>query len=115
MQKQHALRRANADCLGGAHRSSFLRRTPSIPFTRFAGTSNRTSTPHFAHEALKIEAKLGVLLPCNVIVRETSDMKIEVAAVDPVSSMERTGNPALQSTAEEARRLLSNAISAVGT
>lgn len=82
-----------------------------MPKYRILGACN----PQFAHEALKIEDKLGVLLPCNVIVREASDTRIEVAAVDPVSSMERTGNPALRSTAEEVRRLLSNAISAVGT
>ena len=67
--------------------------------------------PRFAHEALKIEDKLGVLLPCNVIVRETADRRVEVASVDPVAAMERTGNPALKSTAEEVRRLLSDAIS----
>ncbi len=69
--------------------------------------------PGFAHEALKLEDKLGVLLPCNVIVRETSDGKVEVASVDPVGAMERTGNPALATTAEEVRRRLSNAINAV--
>ena len=82
-----------------------------MPKYRILGACN----PRFAHEALKVEDKLGVLLPCNVIVRETSDHRIEVAAVDPVSSMERTGNPALRSTAEEVRRLLSSAVSAVGT
>ena len=71
--------------------------------------------PRFAHEALKIEDKLGVLLPCNVIVRETADQRIEVASVDPVAAMERTGNPALASTAEEVRRLLTNAVSQVGS
>lgn len=70
--------------------------------------------PRFAHEALKIEDKLGVLLPCNVIVRETPDRKVEVASVDPVAAMERTGNPALRSTAEEVRRLLTKAVSQVG-
>jgi uncharacterized protein (DUF302 family) len=69
--------------------------------------------PGFAHEALKLEDKLGVLLPCNVIVRETSDGTVEVASVDPVVAMERTGNPALATTAEEVRRRLSNAINAV--
>lgn len=82
-----------------------------MPKYRILGACN----PGFAHEALKLEDKLGVLLPCNVIIRETSDQRIEVAAVDPVSSMERTGNPALRATAEEVRRLLSNAVSAVGT
>ena len=71
--------------------------------------------PRFAHEALKLEDKLGVLLPCNVIVRETADSRVEVASVDPVTAMERTGNPALKATAEEVRRLLSEAVQHVGT
>lgn len=71
--------------------------------------------PRFAHEALKIEDKLGVLLPCNVIVRETPDQRVEVASIDPVGAMERTGNPALRSTAEEVRRLLTNAVSQIGS
>jgi uncharacterized protein (DUF302 family) len=71
--------------------------------------------PRFAHEALKIEDKLGVLLPCNVIVRETPDQRVEVASIDPVGAMERTGNPALRSTAEEVRRLLTNAVLQIGS
>ena len=71
--------------------------------------------PSFAHEALKLEDKLGVLLPCNVIVRETADKRVEIASVDPVVAMERTGNPALVTTAEEVRRRLSSVIAAVGT
>jgi uncharacterized protein (DUF302 family) len=82
-----------------------------IPKYRILGFCN----PRFAHEALKLEDKLGVLLLCNVIVRETSDKRIEVAAVDPVSTMEQTGNPALRATAEVVRGLFRNAISALGT
>ncbi len=67
--------------------------------------------PRFAHDALQIEDKLGVLLPCNIVVRETPDQKVEVASVDPVAAMERTGNPALRSTAEEVRRLLTTVVS----
>jgi uncharacterized protein (DUF302 family) len=66
--------------------------------------------PGFAHEALRKEDKLGVLLPCNVIVRETTDGRVEVASVDPVVAMERTGNPALAATAEEVGRRLARAI-----
>jgi len=69
--------------------------------------------PRFAHEALKLEDKLGVLLPCNVIVRETPNGQVEVASVDPVAAMERTGNPALAATAEEVRRLLTAVVSNV--
>lgn len=70
--------------------------------------------PGFAHEALKVEDKLGVLLPCNVIVRETNDGRVEVASVDPVVAMERTGNPTLAKTAEEVWRRLSKVIDALG-
>jgi uncharacterized protein (DUF302 family) len=70
--------------------------------------------PRLAHEALKIEDKLGVLLPCNVIVRETTDGRVEVASVDPVAAMEYTGNPALRSTADEVRKRLTNAVSQLG-
>jgi uncharacterized protein (DUF302 family) len=82
-----------------------------MPKYRILGACN----PKFAHEALKLEDKLGVLLPCNVIVRETADGKVEVASVDPVTAMERTGNPALAPTAEEVRRRLASAIGAVAT
>src|SRR6516164_8518281 len=81
-----------------------------IPKYRILGACN----PRFAHQALQIEDKLGVLLPCNVIVRETPDQKVEVASIDPVAAMERTGNPALRSTAEEVQRLLAKAISRIG-
>ena len=81
-----------------------------MPGYRILGACN----PRFAHEALQIEDKLGVLLPCNVIVRETADHRVEVASVDPVATLERTGNAALKSTAEEVRRLLSKAVADVG-
>ena len=71
--------------------------------------------PSFAHQALQIEDKLGVLLPCNVIVRQTADRQVEVASVDPVVSLGRTGNAALASTADEVRRRLASAIEAVAS
>ncbi len=62
--------------------------------------------PRIAHEALGVEARLGVMLPCNVIVRETPDKRVEVATVDPVNALERTGNPALAPAAQRVRELL---------
>jgi uncharacterized protein (DUF302 family) len=79
------------------------------PKYRILGACN----PKLAHEALQREAHLGVLLPCNVIVRETSDRRVEVASIDPISSMERTENPALRQTAEQVQALLSAAVNAV--
>ena len=43
--------------------------------------------PHFAHEALLSEDKIGLFLPCNIIVEENEKGQIEIAAVDPIASM----------------------------
>ena len=48
--------------------------------------------PAFAYQALQKEDKIGVILPCNVIIQEKSDGTIEVAAVDPVASMQAIEN-----------------------
>ncbi len=77
-----------------------------MPKYRILGACN----PALAHEALTVEDKLGVMLPCNVIVRETAQGRIEVASVDPVAAMERTGNPALAAPAQEVRRRLSRVV-----
>ena len=80
-----------------------------IPKYRILGACN----PHLAHEGLKLENKLGVLLPCNVIVRESAEGQVEVASVDPVSAMARTGNAALAVTAEDVREKLRRALAAI--
>ena len=81
-----------------------------LPRYRILGACN----PTLAHEGLKMEDKLGVLLPCNVIVRETADGRVEVASVDPVAAMERTGNPALARVAIEVRKRLVNVLESIG-
>lgn len=82
-----------------------------FPRYRILGACN----PRLAYEALRMEDRLGVLLPCNVIVRETADGKVEVAGVDPVATMERTGNKGLQAAAEQVRERLSAAIMRTGS
>ena len=80
-----------------------------MPPYRILGACN----PSFAHHALQIEDKLGVLLPCNVIVRDAGDGQTEVAAIDPVASMDRTGNPELAPMAEEVRVRLRRVVESV--
>lgn len=62
--------------------------------------------PRLAHKALTAEDKIGTMLPCNVIVHERDDGKIEVAAVDPVASMAAVDNPALKHLAASVRASL---------
>lgn len=65
--------------------------------------------PSLAHEALKVENEIGLLLPCNVIVYE-DDGKSVVSIVDPVSMFGVVKNPDLDSVAEEARARLQRVI-----
>lgn len=58
--------------------------------------------PRMAHEALKAEDKIGTMLPCNVIVQAV-DGKTEIAAVDPVASMQAIQNDALAAVANKVR------------
>jgi uncharacterized protein (DUF302 family) len=62
--------------------------------------------PHFAHKALKSEDKIGVLLPCNVVVEEHENGEVEVTAVDPIASMSSVENEALGSLAVEVQQKL---------
>ncbi|TAL69833.1 MAG: DUF302 domain-containing protein [Bacteroidetes bacterium] len=66
--------------------------------------------PPFAYRALMAEDKVGTMLPCNVIVQELSENKIEVAAIDPIASMMAIQNPALGELALEVRALLQKVI-----
>ena len=62
--------------------------------------------PQFAHKALTNEDKIGTMLPCNVIVQQVGEGRSEVAAVDPVASMQAIENPELATIAGEVRELL---------
>lgn len=83
---------------------STLRKKLDVDFRnyRILGTCN----PPFAHRALLAEDKIGTMLPCNVIVQETSEGNVEVAAVDPIASMQAIDNPALGDIAQQVQAKL---------
>lgn len=66
--------------------------------------------PHFAYKALKLEDKIGVFLPCNVIVEEHENGDIEVSAVDPIASMISVQNPNLEDLASEVQEKMKQVI-----
>nr|WP_049769320.1 DUF302 domain-containing protein [Nitrobacter hamburgensis] len=66
--------------------------------------------PKLAYEALQLEGKIGTMLPCNVVVNEIAQGRTEVAAIDPVASMQAIDNPQLKQSAERVRTLLQNVI-----
>lgn len=65
--------------------------------------------PHLALRALEIDPSLGLLLPCNVVVRGTGE-STTVDFIDPQSMVAVSANPSLQSVADEAGALLSAAL-----
>jgi uncharacterized protein (DUF302 family) len=77
-----------------------------FPSYRILGACN----PALAYEALKLENKVGTMLPCNVVVRDAGNGQTEVAAIDPVASMQAIDNPELKRAAQEVRAKLERVV-----
>ena len=75
-----------------------LKKKLDVDFHKYAilGACN----PSFAYKALQAEPHIGTMLPCNVIIQELVDGKVEVAAVDTLASMQSIQNQDLQAIAE---------------
>jgi len=85
-----------------------LKKKIDVDFQRY--TILGACNPGFAHKALLAENKIGVMLPCNVVVQENADGKVEVSAVDPMASMIAIENEALGGIASEVQSMLKNVI-----
>ncbi len=68
--------------------------------------------PHLAHRGLGVEPDLGVLLPCNVVVRQAGD-RVHVAAMEPNAALALADNEAIAPIAAEAREKIARAVEAV--
>lgn len=66
--------------------------------------------PHFAYKALLQEDKIGVFLPCNIVVEENENGEIEVSSVDPIASMSSIQNESLGDMAFEVQGKLKSFI-----
>ena len=88
--------------------SATLKKKINVDFKKYKilGACN----PPLAHKALTSEDKIGVLLPCNVIVEENDDGKVEVAMVNPLVAMESVKNSKLGEVASEVTNKLKKAL-----
>ena len=80
-----------------------------LPY-RILGACN----PQMAYRALQAEDKIGTMLPCNVIVQQHEGGRVEVAAIDPVASMQAVQNPALADIAAKVREMLRQVVEEIG-
>ncbi|UWR09568.1 DUF302 domain-containing protein [Ruegeria sp. B32] len=68
--------------------------------------------PHMAYQAIRIEPRVGAMLPCNVILRQIGP-DVEVSAIDPVASMQAIDNAELKVVAGQVRDMLREVIEAI--
>lgn len=80
-----------------------------FPNYRILGACN----PALAYEAIKLESKVGTMLPCNVVIRDAGNGQTEVAAIDPVASMQAIDNPELKRVAVQVRTKLEKVVAAL--
>ncbi len=66
--------------------------------------------PPFAYKALQAEDKIGTMLPCNVIIQELAEGEVEVAAIDPVASMQAVQNESLMPIAQQVQKKMKNVV-----
>jgi uncharacterized protein (DUF302 family) len=86
-----------------------LKKKLNVDFSKYKilGACN----PNYAYKALQAENKIGTMLPCNVIIQQVSPSQVEVAAIDPVASMQAVENPELEEIASKVREKLQSVIS----
>lgn len=81
-----------------------LKKKLGVDFRRYQilGACN----PPFAHQTLEAEAWIGLMLPCNVVVQETTDGQVAVGVINPLVAMQGVNNPALGPVAKEVTQKL---------
>jgi uncharacterized protein (DUF302 family) len=70
--------------------------------------------PELSYRALQAEDKIGTMLPCNVVLQQREDGRVEVSAIDPVASMQAVTHVTVGQIAEEMRSHLQGVIDKVG-
>lgn len=103
-----ALKEAGFGVLTTIDMQATLREKLGVEIQRY--TILGACNPPFAHRAVQAEPHIGVMLPCNVVVRELTAGQYEVAAINPIASMQAIPNEDLGDIAEEINNRLKNVV-----
>jgi uncharacterized protein (DUF302 family) len=112
MSTKEALKRHNFRVLTEIDMKDNFKKGLNVDFRPYLilGTCN----PELSYRALQAEDKIGTMLPCNVVVQQQEDGRVEVSAVDPVASMQAVTHVVLGQIAEDIRSHLQHVIDEVG-
>lgn len=104
----NALKEEGFGVLSDIDVSATLKKKLDVDFRKYRilGACN----PPNAHKALTAEPYIGLMLPCNVVVQEIDDGKVDVSAVNPVASMTAVGNSELERVASNIKEKLERVI-----
>jgi len=67
-------------------------------------------SPKHAFEAVSTEEHIGLMLPCNVVIQDKGNNKVEISVIDPIASMQAVNNPGLEKTAFDIQKKLKDFI-----
>jgi uncharacterized protein (DUF302 family) len=107
-QVTEALKAQGFGVISEIHMHEKLKEKLNVDFKRY--TILGACNPPFAYKALQAEDKIGTMLPCNVLVIEQGANRIEVAAVNPIASMQAITNPDLGDVAKQVTVMLKTMI-----
>jgi len=110
---KEALRRHNFRVISEIDMKENFKKALDVDFRRYLilGACN----PQLSYRALQAEDKIGTMLPCNVVLQQQEDGRVEVSAVDPVASMQAITHVVIDNVAHEMRSHLGRVIDEVGT
>ena len=112
MSTKEALKRHNFRVLTEIDMKDNFKKRLNVDFRPYLilGACN----PELSYRALQAEDKIGTMLPCNVVLQQQEDGRVEVSAIDPVVSMQAITHVTVGQIAEEMRSHLQSVIDEVG-
>jgi uncharacterized protein (DUF302 family) len=112
MSTKEALKRHNFRVLTEIDMKDNFKKGLNVDFRPYLilGTCN----PELSYRALQAEDKIGTMLPCNVVLQQQEDGRVEVSAIDPVASMQAITHVTVDQIAQEMRSHLQHVIDEVG-